>query len=557
MGGGTTEKRSVPAAGAVVSHARFVAAGVLASRLAGLARTKVISYLLGLSGPGDVVTAAFRVPNLLQNLLGDQAMSAAFIPIYSRLLAEGKREQAGRFAGAVFGLLLAAMGVLVLAGVLAAPVLVAVLNPGFLVDAARVTAGTQHFDRYPLAVTAARIVFPMAGLLVLAAWAQGVLNSHRRFFLPYIAPVLWNAAIIAMLVGAAFELGIVPATAGLDSLARLVLAGCIGALVGGLLQLAVQLPLVLRSMGPLRPTLSLRAPHVMASLRALGPALAGRGVVQLSFYLDQVLSSALYPGALIALQNGVLFYNLPFAVFATSVAASELPELAAGRSDPAALAERLRLGLRQVLFLVAPSTVGYLAFGSLVAGVLAGGRFGSAEQRLVYLVLAAYTLGMPASAPSRLLQNAFFALQDTASPARIAAVRVAVAALIGGGLMLGFDRVPVAALGVAAQPGDPIFLGAVGLALGSAIGAWVELLLLDRRLSARLGVSIAPWRLAAPMLANAIITALPAAAVWWLLRERVWLLQVIAVPGLFAGLYLALAHRRQSPELRRWLGRGG
>lgn len=539
------------------SRARFVAAGVLASRLAGLVRTKVVNHYLGIGGVLDVLTAAFRVPNLLQNLLGDQAMAAAFIPVYSRLLAAGKREEAGRFAGAIFGLLVAVVGAVVLVAVLAAPLLVAAFNPGYLDDAQQVAAGVQAFDRYPLAVTAARIVFPMAGLLVLAAWAQGILNSHRRFFLPYVAPVLWNGAIIGALVFYAQRHGIVPAAADNDALGRLLIAATVGAVLGGVLQFAVQLPLVLRLTHGLRPAFSLRAPHVGETLRAFGPALAGRGVAQLSFYLDLMLSSFLRVGAQAALANGAIFYNLPFAVFATSVAASELPELASdGEARPERFVARLRQGLRQVLFLVLPSTVGYLAFGYLVVGLVAGGRFDAADQMLVFLVLAGYSLGMPASASSRLMQNAFFALGDTATPARIAGLRVAVSAVSGIGLMLALDRVSVSAIGPAQAVGEPLFLGAVGLALGGALGAWLEILLLLRRIRQRLGSGLGTLRTALPIAATALVTALPAAALWWLVPAKSPYLQVALVAGSYAACYLGLAVLRRSPELARWLGRG-
>lgn len=547
------------------SRARIVALGVLASRLAGFARNKATTYYFGVGAVADVVTAALRVPNLLQNLLGDQAMAAAFIPIYSRLIGDGKHDEARRFAGALFGLLVAAVSVLVLVGVLAAPTLVALFNPGFLRDAARVAAGEQVLDRYALAVTAARVIFPMAGVLVLAAWAQGVLNSHRRFLLPYLAPVLWNASIITVLVASALHWGVVPALADVDQLARLVIALCVGAVLGGLLQFAVQLPAVWRTMGGFRPRLSWRVPHVTRSLRALGPALAGRGAVQLSFYLDQILAGALLPGALNALANGAMFYNLPFAVFATSVAASELPELASESRDKQALTERLGKGLRQVQFLVAPSMVGYLFFGFLIVGFFRGGRFGLEGQILVYGVMASYTLGMLASAPTRLLQNIFYASGDTKTPAWVAMGRVITAAMLGACAMLLLDRLSVAEvatwLGMTPDEatesvGEPLFLGATGLALGSALGAWLELVLLSRRLRDRLGIEVAPIRNAVPMLGAALLAALPALLLSWLARDLPWLVKMAIGPGLFALLYLGFAWRRGSPELARWIGRG-
>ncbi|MBP1642965.1 MAG: mviN, partial [Acidobacteria bacterium] len=274
-----------------------VGAGILASRLAGFARAAVTSAAFGVGAHADVLQTALRAPNLLQNLLGEQALSASFIPVYSRLLAAGRPEAARRFAGAVFGLLLAVVALLSLVGILAARPLVAVFAVGYLQDASRVAAGELAVDRFELAVQAVRWMFPMTGLLVLSAWALGVLNSHRRFFLSYVAPVAWNAAIVAALAW-----GMLTWTeTGEERATRLLLAVCVGALVGGLAQLAVQLPSVLRELGGLPVTFSTSVEGVRDALRAFAPAVAGRGVVQLSSYLDQVLASLLAVGAVSAL----------------------------------------------------------------------------------------------------------------------------------------------------------------------------------------------------------------------------------------------------------------
>ncbi|KAB2954775.1 MAG: murein biosynthesis integral membrane protein MurJ, partial [Thermoanaerobaculia bacterium] len=301
-----------------------VGAGILASRLAGFARAAVTSAAFGVGAHADVLQTALRAPNLLQNLLGEQALSASFIPVYTRLLAAGRTEAARRFAGAVFGLLLAVAAALVLTGILAARPLVAVFAAGYLQDAGRVAAGELAVDRYELAVRAVRWMFPMTGLLVLSAWALGVLNSHRRYFLAYVAPVAWNAAIIAALAW-----GMLTWTGTGDARStRLLLAACVGALAGGLAQFAVQLPGVLRELGGLRISFSTSVEGVRDSLRAFGPAVAGRGVVQLSSYLDQLLASLLAVGAVSALGYAQLLYLLPVALFGQSIAAAALPELA-------------------------------------------------------------------------------------------------------------------------------------------------------------------------------------------------------------------------------------
>jgi putative peptidoglycan lipid II flippase len=407
-----------------------VFAGILSSRLLGFVRQALYAHFLGVSPHADVLETAFRGPNLLQNLLGEGTISASFIPIYSRLLAEGRDKDAGRFAGAIFGLLLALVAVLVVVGVLFAEPIVAVLAPGFLADAADPALSV---DRYALTVTCVRFVFPMAGLLVLSAWCLGVLNSHRRFFLPYFAPVLWNTAILAALVAAAHLLisrptdGATVAQISNVTRDRLLYAVCAGALVGGLLQFAVQLPFVFRELRGFRLSLSRKVEGVREAIRATGPVLAGRGVHQLSSYLDLVLASFLAAGALSSLRYAQVLALLPVSLFGMSVAAAELPELSRlGPGEAARFTLRVERSARQMLFLVLPTTIGYLALGyPLVGAVYRRGAFGAADHLLVYLILAGYTLGMLATTLSRLLQNSFYAAGDTATPAKVAAVRVA------------------------------------------------------------------------------------------------------------------------------------
>ncbi len=542
-----------------------VAAGIFSSRIAGLIREQVLAFSFGVSPHADVLTTAFRAPNALQVLLGEQSLSAAFIPAYARLLEEGKEEEAGRLAGAIFGLLLALAALLTLLGILLARPLVAIFAAGYLGDAEAVAAGELTVDRFELAVSMVRIIFPMTGLLVLSAWTLGVLNSHRRFFLPYFAPVLWNAAVIAAVLWAGGPW--LTAGAGDAARTRVLFAACFGALIGGGLQFFVQVPSAARLLRGFRLSFSTRVAGVRGVLRAFGPALAGRGVVQLSLYLDHLLATLLAVGALGAIRWGSILYALPISLFAMSVAAAELPELSRARGagegagDAEArgkLVERSQVGLRQIAFLVAPTTIGYLAFGFLLVGVMfRHGQFGLQDNWLVYLVLCAYTLGLPGSAASRLLQNLFFALRDTKTPARIAGMRVAVAAVVGAAAMYWLDRFAVADL-LRLDLADEermLFLGAPGLALGSAVGAWLEVALLSRSLRLRLPEFRLPTAVVGKLLALALAATLPAALLWWFLPPWPILASGPVILGVFASGYLLLAWWLDLPELRTWTGR--
>ena len=545
------------------SAALLVAAGIFLSRIIGLVRERAISYFFGLGPHADVLRVAFKTPNFLQNLLGEGTVSAAFIPVYSRMLEEGRPEAAGRFAGAVLGLLVSLVAVCVAAGMLLARPLLAVLQPGWLGDAARVAAGTADVDRFALVVQTVRYTFPMAGVLVLFAWALGVLNSHRRFFLPYVAPVVWNLAIIAGMAYAAIALFGTPTAIGALTVVpvaaadRILFAALAGALVGGVLQFAVLLPGVFREMRGFRLSVSRDVEGVRESFRAFVPVVLGRGAYQISGYLDLFLAGFLAAGAISALTQALTLYVLPVSLFGMSVAASELPELSRLRAagiEP--FFERVGRSLAQILYPIVAATVGYVGFGVLVVGAFfQTGQFGEADSWLVALTLAAFALGLPATTASRLLQNAFYALGDTRTPARLAVWRLAVATGVGAGLMVVLERLSVTDVtGVAT--GEALRLGAVGLALGASLGAWVELWALVRTLRRQAPTFRMPTGRALQMLGLAGLASVPAATAQALMPGGLpVLLRAAVVLGLFGATYLGAGAALGFSEGDAWTGR--
>lgn len=558
----TERSGSVPQAR---SAALFVAAGIFLSRIIGFVRERAVGYFFGVSEHADVWRAALRLPNLLQNLLGEGTISAAFIPIYSRMLEEGRPEDAGRFAGAVLGLLTVLVTALVAIGVVFAEPITTVLAPGFLADAARVQTGDIAVDRFALAVQAVRLTLPMAGILVLSAWALGILNSHRKFFLPYVAPVIWNVAILSGLAYGAMTFLDDPAglsdadVVPVATLNRLLFAGFWGALVGGLLQFAVQLPAVIRVLRGFRPSLSTRVEGVRQAMRAFGPVVAGRGVYQLSGYLDLFLATFIAAGAIAAIANAQVLYMLPVSLFAMSVAASELPELSRlTRADHGVFLERVNRSVRQIAYLVVPSAVGFIGFGFLaVAALYQTGQFRLEDTWLVYFVLAAYSIGLVATTTSRLLQNAFYALDDTKTPAKIAVVRVVVSAALGAGLMFWLDQFAVPEVVGIPETGRPLRLGAVGLALGASVGAWAELAALRIALGRSLEGFTLPWGRIAMMFGLAGLAAIPAALVRAFTTADavpIWLYGS-GILGLYGVAYLVLGAVFKFEESEPWVGR--
>jgi putative peptidoglycan lipid II flippase len=516
----------------------LVGLGILLSRIFGLVRERVLATYFGTGLHADVLSAGLRLPNVLQNLLGEGTLSASFIPAYSALLGQGRREEAGRVAGAAFALLFAIAGAICLVGVPLAPFIVSVFTPGF------------EGQRRELAITVVRILFPMTGLLVLSAWALGILNSHRKFFLPYFAPVLWNAAIIGTLVAFGSRLD-------LDSL---VVAAAWGALLGGALQFGVQLPAVLKLDRQIRLNSGRREPAFKEAVRKAGPAIMGRGVVQLSGYLDLVLASLLAVGALARLRYAQTLYLLPISLFGMSVAAAALPDLARDRDVAVGvLRERTAAAVRRVWFFVVPSFVAFVAIGDvLVAGLYRAGEFPAGDVEAVWLILCAYGVGLLPSTTTRVYQSAFFALRDTTTPASAAIFRVVFGLLAGAALMVQFE--PVTIFGATIFPGtfasfgtQGVPLGAFGLALGASIGASIEWGILGRDLRLRLGhvgAGVGPSFKMFAAAAAAATTAYPAGVA----LSAHPLLEAAVVAALFAAVYLGAALLLGLEEARRLAG---
>ena len=515
-----------------------VAAGILASRLAGLVRQSVFAYFLGSGAGADVFTAAFRIPNVLQNLLGEGAVSASFIPVYAKLRASGRSRDAVAVAAAVGTLLFLITGVLVALGVLLAPQFVDLIAPGF------------HGERRAETLSLVRIFFPGIGLLVLSAWCLGILNSHRRFFLPYAVPMVSSASVVLALV-------LTGRAAGGFALAR---AAAWGTVAGALLQLLVQLPSALRLVPGARPSLGLGSPDVRAVVSRFTSALLSRGVAQLSGYIDQILASLLPISSVATLGYAQTLNLLPVSLFGTAISASELPEMASatGTVDEVhrAVVVRLDAGLRRIAFFVVPSAMAFVALGGDIAGLLyQRGAFTRAHTIAVWATLAGSAIGLLGQTMARLYTSAFYALGDTRTPMHVAALRLVLTAALGYVFAFPLLR----ALGVDA------YWGTVGLSASAGIAGWIEYLILRAALGRRVGAHGVSGRLVAHLWS----IALSAAGAAWAVRLPLSALlgdrpMLVAPPTLlvFGVAYLAFGVYIGNPEalrmrdvVRRRLGR--
>ena len=499
----------------------LVGTGILISRLVGLIRQRIFAHYFGRSAEGDAFSAAFRIPNFLQNVFGEGALSASFIPVYAKLLAKDDEEEAARVANAIFTILALVTAVIVIIGVFATPYIVTLIAAGF------------EEERRALTITLVRIFFPGAAMLVMSAWCLGVLNSHHRFFISYTAPVAWNAAIIAALVFFGNRM----------DLSSLAAATAWGSVVGSALQFCVQLPRVLQLIHHFRPVLTLANAQVRQVLHNFFPVFISRGVVQISAFVDAFLASFLGQGAVVALNYAQSLYTLPVSLFGMSVSAAELPAMSKTLGTTEVITETLRKrldqGLGRISFFIVPSAVAFLALGDVIAAVLyQTGKFNQADSVYVWTILAGSAVGLLASTLGRLYASTYYALQDTRTPLVYAVVRVALSAVLGYFFSIHLPGL----LGLDSK------WGAAGLTSSAGIAGWVEFVMLRGGLNRRIGRT----GLSVSYTIKLWVSALLGAGVGWALKIAVtgWhpVPLAIVVLGGYGGCYFAVGYLLGVPQ---------
>jgi len=491
--------------------ATSVGAGILISRIIGLARVRLIAKYFGQEADAvDAFNAAFRIPNLLQNLFGEGALSGSFIPVHAALRARGEHDAAAHTARTFFALLSLTTAVIVLVGVIGAPIITQLLVPGF--------AGPKR----ELTIRLVRILFPGAGLLVASAWCLGILNSHGKFLLSYTAPVAWNAAMIGTLL--LFHQG-----RDLDTLAVYLAWGSV---LGSFLQFAVQWPLAWRlSRGG-------GALAITGPVRQIGrnflPITISRGAVQITGYIDGFIASWLPRGAVTGLSNAQLLYTLPVSLFGISISAAELPALSgdAAREGYEPFRARIDTGLQRLAFFVVPSAIAFAALGDIVAAtVLQTGRFRVEDSQYVWGILAGSSIGLLASTMARLYSVAHYALGDARRPLRYACVRLVVAGALGY----------VCAMMAPGWLGISPRWGAAGLTASAGVAGWIEFALLRASLNERVGHTGLPRAYVARLWAAGLAAAAAGIAARLLLPPIAPIVRGAIVLPVFGGAYLGAA----------------
>jgi putative peptidoglycan lipid II flippase len=509
-------------------HAFMVGAGILISRIIGVIRQRVFSHYLGIGDAAGAFTAAFRIPNFLQNVFGEGALSASFIPVYANLLARGDKKEASRVADAVLTLLALTTSVVVLIGVLTTRYFVGLFAHSFD-DATR-----------ELTIRLVQILFPGAGLLVMSAWCLGVLNSHRRFFLSYTAPVVWNVAIIATMVWfgkRTDEFHLAEVTAW-------------GSVAGSALQFGVQLPTVLKLIKRLRPVFDLATANVRMVLRNFFPVFMSRGVVQISAFVDAMLAGLISPQAVAALNVAQSLYTLPVSLFGMSISAAELPAMSSvvGTTDEIAsqLRQRLDGGLSRIAFFIVPSAMAMLALGDVMTGALyQTGKFKHDATIYVWGILAGSTIGLLASTLGRMYASTYYALHDTRTPLRFASLRVALT--IGLGYLCAIPLPSLIGL-------DPKW-GAAGLTASAGVAGWIEFALLRRTLNKRIGRTGLPLGYVTKLWLAAAVGAGVAWAIKLAIGSHHPIIVAVLVLLPYGLIYFAVAAALRVPEVDTVVGR--
>lgn len=500
--------------------------GIGVSRLFGLVREQVIAYFFGRAATYSAFVAAYKLPNLVRVLLGEGNLSASLIPVLAERMRAADPAEARRLAQSVLGLLLLTVGLITLAGMIAAPALAWVVAPGFGLELRAVVERLI------------RILFPTVAFLVAGAWCMGILHVNGRFFWPNFAPLFWSVISAGALI--AFV-----GRAEMDPI--YILAW--GVVAGSLVQLLVQLPATRSVLGTLRPRTGWREPAVRRVAALFAPMMIGTGVAQLSTLIDIQIASFLTDAGVATLAYAQRLYLLPLSLFGVAIAQVALPTLAhdsAGQSIDAVRSE-LASSWRRMMFLMLPASVGLVAFGRpAVSLVFERGRFVTDDTNAVTWVLATYAVGLVAYGSVRLLATAFYAFQDTQTP-----VRVAVGALILNAIL---------GIGLAWTIGLP------GIGLATALAAIANALTLGLLLRRNWGglFDSQTWRAAARMLTAAIVAGLagviPYVSImnrWstWQLGERIGASLALYVG--VAAVYFIVAAVLRVDELNQMLRREG
>ncbi len=464
----------------LIKSTRVIGTATLASRILGFIRDVLIAKLFGTGIRAQAFVVAFRIPNLLRSIVGEGGTNAACVPILSRLKAQGEEEEFWQAANCLLSILIVLLAGMTLLGELFTPYIVRAIAPGFIREPAKLY----------LTIRLTRWMFPYILLSGLSAYAMAVLNSLKHFALPALAPCMLNISLI------------ISALVFCPRFKEPILGLALGVLIGGLLQLAIQVPILLKKGLFKRRFSGFIHPRVKEMGRLFLPRTLGIAVYQINLFVDTIFASfalIVGAGAPAALYYANRIVQFPLALFGVALAQAALPTLSglAARKDFTRLKETVSFSLRSVFIMMIPATVGIMVLAHpLVKIIFERGSFTGYSTAITSFVLFFYCFGLTGYAGIKILAACFYSLKDTLTPSKVAGFALLINITLNLILMW------------------PLKMA--GLALATAISVTVNFILLLFFLRKRIGKFDSLW----PSLGKAILACAIMGVVLWFIFYR-------------------------------------
>jgi len=432
----------------ITKAATTIGMGTLLSRILGFFRDMVIAHFFGAGMVADAFFVAFRIPNLWRRLVGEGSMTISFIPVYTEYLTQRSEEETRQVTHIAFTIAGVILLILTLLGIFFSPILIQVIAPGFI----------QIPEKFQLTVTLNQIIFPYLFFMGLFALCMGILNSHRHFFAPAIAPIFLNISIIVS-VFLFYHTFKIP-----------VMTLALGVVAGGVIQFLFQIPFLWKKRITFRLNFNFQHPAIKRIGLLMVPGIIGTAVYQLNVFIDTIFASFLPSGSVSYLFFADRLMEFPLGIFAIAIGMASLPSLSglAAQGKMEELKETLSFAFRLVSFISVPAMVGLIALKTPIVNLLfQRGLFDASATEKTAFALLFYSVGLWAIAGARTIVPAFYSLQDTWTPLKIALI------------CLGTNVILIAIFITPLKHG--------GLALATSLSSILNLILLFWKLNSRLG----------------------------------------------------------------------
>lgn len=513
------------AKGRIARAAGLMSIATFISRLLGYVKDMILARYFGATGMADVFFVAFRIPNLLRELFAEGSMSSAFVPVVTEYQTRHGKEEANRLVRSVFIFILIIVGVICALGIIFAPAIVSAIAPGFL----------KEPEKFSNTVLLTRIMFPFLLFISLAALTMGALNTRGVFFIPALAPATLNIVIIVCVLTLSMQF------------TNPIIAVAIGVTAGGLVQFLIQVPSFLKqgySFSHHSSTPSLHSPLWHPGLKRIGlliiPSTAGLAVAQINIFISTILASYLPEGSITYLYYSMRLIQFPVGIFGVAMGMAVLPTLSehSSKGDMEKAKEDFSFALRLLFFITIPAMFGLIALNvPIVSTLFQRGKFEYSATIATSDALIFYSLGIWAIVGIRIVTAAFYSMQDTKTPVKIAATAVIINIFL-----------------------SILFMGPMkhnGLAFANAIASCFNFMLLFYSLRKRLG-GIGAKRIANSFIKTTVASAIMGMTGWFIAKSEIWTLighgtqkaaYLSAVIIICAGIYFTLSFLLKNEEM--------